>query len=110
MIVISKNYTYKWNVKVSMPVAPDTFEEHEFTAIFKRLGKSKIQELTEAEGANDKDLAKAVLAGWDNVTDDAGAQVEFTPENIEELLDIPMVASAVVIAFMESVAGAKRKN
>jgi hypothetical protein len=112
MFVIAKNYTYRWDVKIPVPVSTDKFEDQSFTAIFRRLGLSEIEAITNSADANDRALAKAVLVGWENVSDEAGEIVTFTPDHVEQLLDVTGVASAVVRAFMDSINGqaAKVKN
>jgi hypothetical protein len=55
-------------------------------------------------------VADEVLAGWSNVQDEDGEDVPFTAASKAELLNIPAVASAIVVAYFESVTGNKAKN
>ena len=43
-------------------------------------------------------------------TDGDGKEVPFSQKALEQLLDVPMLASAITVAYFESLQGAKRKN
>ena len=58
----------------------------------------------------DQSVADEVLVGWANVLDEDGEEVPFTAKAKDELLDIPAVASGIVVAYFESVTGNKAKN
>jgi hypothetical protein len=44
------------------------------------------------------------------VTDGDGKDVPFSHKALDQMLDIPLLATAVVMAYFESLQGAKRKN
>jgi hypothetical protein len=111
MLVITKDYTYKWDVKVSFPTAPGNFEEQTFTVTFRRPTKSEVDSLVNGDGKTDNDFVAAVVVGWEGIVDDQKQELPFTPENLKAVLDVPGVASAIVWAFMDSFKGtAQRKN
>ena len=110
MLVITQSETYKWPVKVLVAADGGRFDESKFTAVFKRLTQSRIQEISSAEDMTDKVLAVEVLQGWEGVQDADGNDVPFNTGNRDKLFDLPSVATTIVMAFMESLAGAKRKN
>ena len=58
----------------------------------------------------DVDLAKEVLVGWEGIEDDQGNEIKFTQSKLKQLLDVPMVATAIASSFFDSIVGAKRKN
>jgi len=51
-----------------------------------------------------------VLIGWAGVTDDDGKDIPFSQSALQQLLDVPMLAAAITLAYFESLQGAKRKN
>lgn len=111
MFVITTGSTYKWTVKVAVPVAPETYDDQTFTAEFRRIGKKEIEALTASAETSDDSVARAVLVGWEGVQDADGNDVPFSDAAVAQLLDVPGVAYAVVMAFLDSVSGAaKRKN
>lgn len=110
MFVLSQSDAYKWPVTVSTPVDGGKFQNHTFTAVFKRLTQTRIQEIASAEGQTDKDIAREVVTGFEDINDADGTAIPFTSSTLERLLDAPGVASAIVHAFMASLTGAKRKN
>lgn len=108
-----------------MPADGGKREKVSFTAVFKRLSQSRINEIqvevqrrvksTEAGeelqgGISDVSLADEILMGWDEVTDGDGEAVPFTKAAKAQLLEVPMLASAIIEAYFESLVEQKRKN
>lgn len=113
MFKLAQSTSYKWSVKIELPVDGGKFEKATFDAEFKRISQTRINELrTEMEkpGYSELDLAKEVLIGWNGVVDSDGNEIPFSEGNRDKLLDIPTVAVAIGMSFFESLAGAKRKN
>jgi hypothetical protein len=113
MFILKHSPTYFWPVKVEVPVSGGKYERHTFDAEFRRLSQSRMLEiggLIEKSQITDVELAREVLAGWKGVQDDGGSEVPYSEGARDSLLDIPLVAAAVVMAFFESASGAKRKN
>ena len=59
---------------------------------------------------NDTEFAREVLVGWAGVTGDDGQEIPYSVEAARRLLEVPLVAGAIVQAFFASLTGAKRKN
>ena len=113
MFTISQKSTYSWPVAVEFPVDGGKTEKQTFDAEFKRLSQTRINEirgLIERGEVTDTELAREVLAGWDGVNDANGDAVPFSERALEQLLDVPLVASAVVLSWLGSLTGIKRKN
>jgi len=113
MFVISQKTSYTWPVAVEFPVDGGKSEKQTFDAEFKRVPQSRMAEIKakiESGDITDIDLAREVLTGWAGVTDANGDAVPFAEGTRDQLLDVPLVASAVVMAWMNSLTGAKRKN
>ena len=84
-----------------------------FDGEFRRLSQTRIAQIGEeikTDHITDADLAAEVLVGWSGVTDDSGQDVPFSQSALQQLLDVPMLAGAITIAYFESLQGAKRKN
>lgn len=110
MFKISQSETYSWPVRVQIPTDEGKFHTHSFTAYFRRVPQSRFEELL-ANDARDRDIAAVVMAGWgDDVVDVDDNPVAFSDAALAQFLDFPGVAAAVVIAYAESLQGAKRKN
>lgn len=113
MFKLAQSASYKWSVKIELPVDGGKFEKATFDAEFKRLSQSRINELRaqmEQPGYTEQELAKEVLIGWAGVVDGEGNEIPFSEGNRDKLLDVPMVAVGIGMAFFESLAGARRKN
>ena len=113
MFVISQKSTYTWPVTVEFPVDGGKTDKQTFDAEFKRMTQTRIQEIRESieKGQiSDTELARDVLCGWAGVTDGNGDAVPFSEGSRDRLLDVPLVAGAVVLAWLSSLSGVKRKN
>lgn len=112
MFKITQSATYTWPVSIEFPADGGRTEKATFDAQFKRLTQSRLHEIREAieKGAiTDIELAREVLVGWAGIQDEGG-EVPYSESARDQMLDIPMVAGAVVMAMFASVTGAKRKN
>ena len=111
--VLKQSDTYRWPVQVDMPVDGGRHERHTFDGEFKRITQSRVREmgeLIETGDLIDSDLVREVLIGWDGVNDEDGNPIKFSQKTLDQLVDVPMLATAISKAFFESLAGAKRKN
>lgn len=112
MFKIDQSISYSWPIKVELPADGGKVEVHTFDGHFKRLSQERIVEINKAAESgdmNELDLSKEVLVGWKGIFE-GDKEVPFSEEAKEKLLNIAMVPKAIVIAFYESLAGAKRKN
>ena len=113
MFVISQKPSYSWPVEVHFPVDGGKTDRQTFDAEFKRMTQTRINEIRELIEKNqitDTELAREVLVGWEGVNDANSDAVPFTERSRDQLLDVPLVASAVVMAWLSSLTGIKRKN
>jgi hypothetical protein len=101
---------YSWPVKYSRPISGGRWDELSFDAEFKRLDQDRINELVNPTASSDIKLVKEVLIGWKGVVDKAGADVPFSVDAVGKLLKHPKMASAIAMAYLESVAANKIKN
>lgn len=113
MFVLSQSSSYKWPVAVDFPVDGGKFEKQTFDAEFKRMTQTQIEGVRkqiEEATTTDRDLARDVLVGWSGIKDEHGDDVPFSETARDQLLDVPLVAAAVVMAFITSLSGRKQKN
>ena len=111
--VLSQSESYVWPVAVEFPVNGGRFDKQTFDVEFKRLPQSRIREVWDAIQAGemtDNDLCDEVITGWSGVQDAKGGEVPFSEKAKADLLNVPLVASSVVTAWLDSLAKAKRKN
>lgn len=112
MFKITQQPTYSWPVTVELPTDGGKVEKATFDAEFKRLTQSRVDEIRMAVERNemrDVDLAREAMVGWSGVVDGDGP-VPYSESARDQLLEIPMVSSAIVTALLGSLAGARRKN
>jgi hypothetical protein len=67
--VLKKVASYKWPVKVEIPVDGGKFETQTFDAIFKKMSRSAFNDLVDK---GDDALVDGILEGWEGITDEAG--------------------------------------
>lgn len=112
MFKLSQSPEYTWPVEINLPADGGRTEKATFDAKFKRMTQSRMEEIRAAADRGelrDADLAREALIGWSGVIDENG-EVPFSEAARDRLLDVPMVASAIVLALLSSVSGARRKN
>lgn len=113
MFVLSQSKSYAWPVTVSLPASGGRFEKHSFDAEFKRIPQTRILEIgkqIKAGETSDVDLCRELLVGWKGIQDPNGEEMPFSESARDMLLDVHLVAAAIVEAFFNSIAGAKAKN
>lgn len=111
--VLKQSDSYSWPVTFDVPVDGGRHERQTFDGEFKRLPQSRIREIgqqIESGDVTDAQIAGEVLVGWSGVMDDQGKEVPFSQKALEQMLDLPMLATSVVMAYFNSLQGAKRKN
>lgn len=111
--VLKQSDTYSWPVTFEVPTDGGRHERQTFDGEFKRLPQSRIREmgkLIETNDTTDMEVASEVLVGWSGITDDQGQDVPFSQKALEQLLEVPLLATQVVAAYFQSLSGAKRKN
>lgn len=112
MFKIIQNPTYSWPVTVEFPADGGRVEKATFDIELRRLTQSRLNEIRDAienGTTSDVELAREVVVGWSGITDENG-EVPYSDAARDRLLDIPLVAGAIVMAMFTSIAGAKRKN
>ncbi len=113
MFKLDLSPTYKYPVTVRFFDETGRRIERRFTAHFRRLKKSEAAELmtrAEAGEIEDAELMREIVAGWEGIADADGHPIECNDETIAELADIHEVASAIGVAWFESLTGGARKN
>ena len=111
--VLKKSNTYKWPVSVDVPVDGGKHERVTFDIEFKDLTQSRLLEIAElsSEGTlTDVEVAREVIVGWAGIEDEDGKDLPYSITKRDELLEVPMMATAIAGAYLESKQGAKRKN
>ncbi len=112
MFKLDQSQSYSWPVAVEFPISGGKFEKQTFDAEFKRLPQSRMKEVlsTETETIPDLEFSKEVLLGWKGIQAADGSEIPFSESARDQLLDVPLVARAVVMAFLNSATGGKIKN
>jgi len=123
--VLKQSATYKWPVTFKLPTDGGKYEKQTFDAEFRRLPQSRINEIqsevqariraTENNQAVDSEIsdisiAAEVLAGWAGIVDDDGDEIPFSEAGKAQLLEVPLMAGAVIEAYFDSLTGKKTKN
>ena len=123
--VLKQSSSYVWPVTVKLPISGGKFEKQTFDAEFKRLPQARINKIqievqariksserNEAtdDSISDQSIAEELLIGWSGVLDEDGDEVPFSESIKQQLLDIPTLATAIIVAYFDSLTGTKTKN
>ena len=123
--VLKQSSSYVWPVTVKLPISGGKFEKQTFDAEFKRLPQARINKIqievqariksserNEAtdDSISDQSIAEELLIGWSGVLDEDGDDVPFSESMKQQLLDIPTMATAIIVAYFDSLTGTKTKN
>lgn len=113
MFKISQSPSYYWTVHFSFPSEKGGFEKANFDCLFKRLTQTRINEIISMAGSGeitDAKIAQEIVQGWRGITDSNGEEVPFSQSALDQLLDVPMMATSISSSFIESLSDARRKN
>ena len=116
--------SYGWPVEFYQP-ENGTRKKQSFTARFKELKQTRINEIQvlvqkrvkaiqegeeDKSGITDQSIADEVLVGWDGIEDGEGNPVPFSNKSKKQVLEVPMLASAIIEAYFNSLVEGKQKN
>lgn len=103
--------TVWWPVTVGVPKDGGGVTRHTFEAELEILRQSEFDAVY-GNGGNDRDLVRRVLRNWRKYGDENGSEIEFSPEALDEAIDVPYVRAALVTAYLQASSGreAARKN
>ena len=122
--VLKSSSSYSWPVTFYQPENA-TRKEQSCDAQYKQLPQTRINELQvlvqkrvksiqegeeHTSGITDKSIANEVLVGWEGIEDGEGVPVPFSNKTKKQILDIPMLASAIIESYFDSLVEAKTKN
>lgn len=123
--VLNQSQSYSWPVSIQLPADGGKREKSSFDALFKRLPQSRINEIQQLvqqrikaaergeeldNGVTDQTIAAEILVGWSGILDADGDDVPYSEAIKAQLLDVPMMAGALIKAYFTSLVELKRKN
>ena len=109
MFIIDANPTFSAPVSFNLPGDNGVPVVQSFTATFNRLSQSKIDTMLADPTTKDVAMATALLSGWTGIQA-AGADLPFTPDNLNLVLDVQGAATAIVSSYFQAYKDASAKN
>lgn len=113
MFKVAVNEAFWAAVTVAIPADGDKVDTRKFSAQFKRLKQSELDEVmakVSAGSITDQQLLDQVLINWREVGDEDGADMPFNPDNLAKACEVYPVRPSIVAAFFKSINGARQKN
>ena len=108
MALIKKKVTsVKWPVICKSPIDGGQWKEETYTGVFRKIG---ITELAELANKGDPLLIKGVIEGWEDIKDEEGNDIPFTPETLNEMMEDVHFLRATVQAVLGMQQEAPEKN
>ncbi|MCR8922665.1 hypothetical protein NO559_07775 [Dasania sp. GY-MA-18] len=104
---------FEWPVVIKQPYKGGFKEGVGFTATFAVLDQDEIDKERAAAGTVDSDIAfcKKILKGWDGVDDKNGKPMAFNKTNLNKVLKVPFIRTAIVTDYYRAMNGlARAKN
>lgn len=126
--ILDQASTYRWPVEFDIPGDGGRRVKQSFDAEFQRIDQERVEEIVrcvkrrealeeagreipdELDGYDAISVARSLLAGWSGIAGADGADVPFTEATVARVLGTPTVATMIVQAWADSIAGSKRKN
>lgn len=107
MFTLAREHRFSWPVSFEVPMDNGTRAAQGFTARFRLLPQSRIEDLS----ATPQALMAEALIGWEGIREEHGGDLPFSPEAVRALLDVPYILVALATAYADAVSGAgPRKN
>jgi hypothetical protein len=106
---IASERLFTSKVTAQVPLGNNRYQPESFMLDFVALSREEATQLLEDD---DREFFQRVIKGWKHVTDENDNPLDFTPENLHKVVQIPYVYSAIVKTYFEEAFGgkAKRKN
>lgn len=112
MLRIIKRASILWPVTAEIPKGDGTKESEpfEFKISYKLLGVADFKCLSDKMASGEQISTADYVLGWEDVQDESGAALAFSPDSLSQALDVRQIAEAISLAFWEAQAGADEKN
>ena len=108
MALIRKKVTsIKWPVSIASPADGGKWWYETYVGTFKKVGIKQIEELADK---GDPQLIREVLEGWEDIKDEDGNEIPFSPEELDLFLDDVNFIKGTTQAIIEMQKGASEKN
>lgn len=109
MFKLETERTFKWPVTVKVPVDGGEYATAPFDATFRLVSQEEIDQYTAGQ-ISDRDFLKLNTVGWSGVQNADGSDLPFSQEALGRMIGIPYVRSAMMLSYLEAMAGSRRKN
>jgi len=114
MFVFRQVESFKWPVRIHVPVDGGRKEVREIEAEFRVLSPEQVAAHVAAARGGDEssDLAilRDVLIGWSGVGGEGGDEIPYSDVWRDKILAVPYVRRAVITAYFDAVSGEARKG
>lgn len=94
--------TVSFAVKGRLPDQGGVPRPFEFTLNSRRMGAEEMKRLADDTERTVADVIAEKAEGWSGVLDGDDRPLSFTPEALQQLLDIPGMAGLVLAAYVEA--------
>lgn len=122
--VLQQSPTFSWPIVIREVTDGGRIRTHQFEAIYHRLPASRMEELQlayqrlkciaardeEIDQIPTREIASEILAGWRGITEPDGTEIEFSNAAKSRLLEVALVADALVSTYWEAHEKARSKN
>ena len=111
MFTLKTEHTFSWPVRIKVPMDGGQFADATFDCTFRALEQGRLEALIQGQIGETDFLKEAVVGPWEGVQDAAGETLPFSEKARDQMIAIPYVRKAMIVAYREAMNGeAVRKN
>jgi hypothetical protein len=124
-LLLQRNPTFTWPISYRERTDGGRYRQHNFTAVFKRLPQSELEEIqlsyqrlksdvsrdVPVDSIPTREICNRIWVGWSDIFEEDGTtQIPYSEELKIELMEVEGLADVLVETYIESAAKAKAKN
>jgi hypothetical protein len=124
-LLLKRNPTFTWPISYRERTDGGRYRQHNFTAEYKRLPQSELEEIqlsyqrlksdvsrdVPVDSIPTREICNRIWVGWSDIFEEDGTtQIPYSEELKRELMEIEGLADVLVETYIESAAKAKAKN
>lgn len=124
-LLLKRNPTFTWPISYRERTDGGRYRQHNFTAEFRRLPQSELEEIqlsyqrlksdvsrdVPVDSIPTREICNRIWVGWSDIFEEDGTtQIPYSQELKIELMEVEGLADVLVETYIESAAKAKAKN
>ncbi len=106
MFRLERNFIFERKINLALPSG----EQQDFLCSFRLLDEECFAQQLADENDPDRAILENAIVGWKGIENNEGKNYNFSPQNLQRLLELPFVKRALTRAYVEGIKGSLEKN